>query len=433
MRKFVFPDTSIFLYFQPLEQIDLVDVLQCEAVELVIAPAVIEELERQGWDHPQLSLRKRAEYSLRKIRSWMQTSYGLIRPGVELTLCQGPKPETLREHHLDTRSRDDLLIANVLEYSRVHGEEAVLLLTHDVRRRLKAHRHHLQSVSLPADTMLPQAPVAPRDEEVEQRREVARFPIRAPQVELRFGNGSRMLDVSRREEEPLTAEMITTRLDELAVWYQEPLSFRESKVVPGTSDREATSMLVNAMLIPVTEFERYSRELGAFLAACEEWLKRRAEQMEFINRTARLDFELVNSGNAVAEGLVLTLTLPKRLRWLETLGDNKVPLAPQPPIPPRTHMEIVRESVSDLYRATVPPWSAGLEPAEIPVADSWLIEGQELRGLVDECLNHRAVRLPSVYATFADPEEISNFAISYVISERNSPEPVDGKLLVRVS
>ena len=433
MKKFVFPDTSIFLHFRPLDQIDLVGMLQCDAVELVIAPAVIEELERQGWDHPQLSMRKRAEYSLRKIRSWMQTSYGLIHPDVELTLCPGPKPVTLGEHHLDTRSRDDLLIANVLEYSQVHGHEGVLLLTHDMRRKLKAHRHHLQSTSLPAEVMLPQVQVASRGEDTELRRETARYQSRAPQVELRFGNGSRMLDVRPREEDALTAEMVAARLDELRVWCQEPLRFRESEAVAGIDDRGAVSMLANAMLIPEKEFERYSRESEAFLEACKEWLQCRAGVMDRIRRTVRLDFELVNSGTAVAEGLVITLTLPRRLRWLETLDDDEMPSEPEPPRPPRTHMEVVRDSISELYRATVPPWSAGLEPAEVPAADSWLLEGQELRGLIDECLHHRVVELPPVYAIFGDAEEISNFAISYVINERNTPEPVDGKLLVRVS
>jgi hypothetical protein len=42
------------------------------------------------------------------------------------------------------------------------------------------------------------------------------------------------------------------------------------------------------------------------------------------------------------------------------------------------------------------------------------------------------VKLPPAYAVFIDAEAVSTFAISYVISERNTPEPIDGKLLVRV-
>jgi hypothetical protein len=433
MKKFVFADTSIFLHFQPLDQIDLVEILQCDAVELVIPPAVTEELEQQGWDHPSLSIRKRAQYCLRKIRSWLQTSDGLIRPGVEVTFCQGPKEETLREHHLLTRSPDDLIIANVLEYRRVHGREAVVLLTHDVRRQLKAHRHDLESISLPAQTMLPQVQDTARVEVTEPRREHTRYEGRAPRVELRFANGSRMLDVRLREEDLLTDEMIVARLDELRVWCEEPMRFRQIKAMPGVGDREAVSMLTNALLIPEEEYERFDHQLETFLGACEDWLRKRAEMMDSMRRTVRLDFELVNSGNATAEGIVVTLVLPKKLRWLEVLGDGRLPEPPKPPEPPRTHMEIVRESLSELYRSTLPPWSAGLETVEVPLDDTWMVEGQELRGLIDECLDQRAVELQPVYAVFLDPEEMSNFAISYVINQRNAPEPVDGKLLVRIA
>ena len=433
MRKFVFPDTSIFLYFNSLDEIDLVEILQCDAVELVIAPVVLEELERQGWDHPQLSIRKRAEHSLRMIRTWMETSDGLIRPGVEMTLCQGARQETLHEYHLDTWRRDDLLMANVLEYGQAHGEEAVLLLTYDMRHKLKAHKLNLQTASLPAETMRPSAQAAPPGEGSGLRRDQATYPSRAPQVELRFENGSRMLEVRAKKETPITPELLTAQLDELRARCQEPLRFRQTMTRAGTDAREAFSMLANAMLIPEEEFERYRVELDSFLQTCETWLRRRAEVIKGIGRTVRLDFELMNSGGADADGLVLRLTLPKKLQWRETLGDDRIPEAPEAPQPPRTRTEIARESISQLYRATVPPWSAGLEPARPTVEDGWLIEGQELLGLVDACLQYRTVKLPPVYAVFTYPDEISNFAISYIINQRNAPEPVDGKLLVRVS
>jgi hypothetical protein len=429
MKKFVLPDTSIFLYFQSLDQLDLAEVLQCDAVELVIPPAVIEDLERQGWDHPRLSTRKRAENSLRTIRTWTEMNDGLVRPSVEVTLCYSPRPTTFQEHRLDANNRDDLIIASVLEYSQIHGVEAVMLLTDDVRRRLKAHRLNLQSVTLPPGTRLPPAEGALEDQVPGAQWEPTRQPRRGPQVELRFGNGSHMLEVRPKEEVWDTADMVAAQFAELRDQYQEPLRLREGKVMPGIDDREAASMLTNAMLYPQAEFERYRQEVQAFLGACEEWLQRRAEALSPTRRTVRLDLGLVNSGAAAAEGVVLTLALPKRLRWLETLSDDEMP---RPPKPPRTHMEMMNEAISDLYDAIILPWSAGFEPVEMSRADSWLVEGQELRGLVDVCLQHRTVKLPHAHAVFIDAEAVSTFAISYVINERNTPEPMDGKLLVRV-
>lgn len=428
MKKFVFPDTTVFLYFQSLDQFDLAEALECDAVELVIAPAVIEDLERQGWDHPRLSTRKRSENSLRTIRTWTEMNDGLVRPGVEVTLCYSPKQTTFQENRLDAHNRDDVLIASVLEYSQIHGTDTVLLLTDDVRRRLKAHRLNLQSISLPPGTRLPPAEGTGRDAEPGSRWEPSRQQRRAPQVELRFDSGSHMLEVRPKDKVLGSADMVAAQLAELRDQFQEPLRLRESRTMPGIDDREAASMLTNAILYPQEEFERYRQEIQVFLGTCEEWLQRRSEALSPTRRTVKLEFGLVNSGSAAAEGVVLTLSLPKRLRWLEGTGDK----VPQPPKPPRTHMEMMNEAISDLYDTTVLPWSAGFESVNVSKADSWLVEGRELRGLVDVCLPHRTVGLPPAYAAFVDAEAVSTFAISYVINERNTPEPIDGKLLVRV-
>lgn len=429
MKKLVFPDTTIFLYFQSLDQFDLAEVLESEAVELVIAPAVIEDLERQGWDHPRLSTRKRSENSLRTIRTWTEMNDGLVRPGVEVTLCYSPRQTTFEEYRLDPHNRDDVIIASVLEYSQIHGAEAVLLLTDDVRRRLKAHRLNLQSISLPPGTRLPPADGAIHEEASGARWEPARQTRREPQVELRFANGSHMLEVRPREELPSSTDMIAAQLAELQDQCQEPLRLREGKALPGLDDREVASMLTNALLYSQEEFERYRQDVQVFLASCEEWLRRRSQASSPARRTLKLDFGLINTGASAAEGVVLTLSLPNRLRWLEALGHGDMPV---PPKPPRTHMELMNEAVSDLYQKTVLPWSTGFDPVDMSMAESWLVEGRVLRGLVDVCLQHDSVRLPPAYAAFIDDPAVSTFAISYVINERNTPEPIDGKLLVRV-
>ena len=428
MKKFVFPDTTVFLYFQSLDQFDLAEVLECDAVELVIAPAVIEDLERQGWDHPRLSTRKRSENSLRTIRTWTEMNDGLVHPGVEVTLCYSPRQTTFQEYRLDAHNRDDVIIASVLEYSQIHGTDTVLLLTDDVRRRLKAHRLNLQSISLPPGTRLPPAEGTMQDDVTGSRWDPSRQQRRAPQVELRFDNGSHMLEVRPKEEILGSADMVAAQLAELRDQFQEPLRLRESKATPGIDDREVASMLTNAILYPQEEFKRYRQEVQVFLETCEEWLRRRSETLSPTRRTVRLEFGLANSGTAAAEGVVLSLSLPKRLRWLEGVGDK----VPQPPRPPRTHMEMMNEAISDLYNTTVLPWLAAFEPVDISKADSWLVEGRELQGLVDVCLQHRTVQLPPAYAAFIDVEAVSTFAISYIINERNTPEPIDGKLLVRV-
>lgn len=432
MKKFVFPDTSIFLNFHPLDQLDLAVILSCDSVELVLPPTILEELERLGWDHAQLSMRKRAQYNLRKIRGWMQSSDGLIRENVELTLSQAPKQTAFREHHLDSRNRDDIFLASVLDYRRIHGNDAVVLLTHDMRRKLKAHRFNLNVLSLPQEAQLPpvRETAAPDEAQAPDAPGAARG--RVPQVRLRFANGSRVTDVRQRDEDILTAETIKARMDELRLWCREPLQFRDARVVPGTDDREATSMLVNALMVPEEEFRRYEHEVDIFLRDCEAWLTSRAKVRDLLSRTVRLDLELINPGGAVAEGLVLSLSLPKKLSWHESLGDEGLPDRPQLPQPPRTHMELVRQSLDELYEATVPPWSVGLETVQVPVSENWLVEGQELRGLVDACPQLGTVSLEPIYARFVSAEEIANFAVSYVINQHNVTEPIDGRLLVRV-
>jgi hypothetical protein len=210
------------------------------------------------------------------------------------------------------------------------------------------------------------------------------------------------------------------------------MRLREIELEAGLDDREIASMLTNALLIPADEFERYGREVEDYLASCERWLARQAEVAEVLRRTIRLDFEVINTGSELSKGLVLTLTLPKKLKWREALADGTLPELPEAPELPRTHLEIVRRSLADLHRTTVQPWSTGLEPVDRPEADRWLLDGQEARRLVDECLPFRVVKLSPIYATFVEGEEISNFAVSYIINQKLAPEPFDGRLLVRI-
>ena len=131
MKKIVFPDSSIFLHFTPLDEIDLPQLFDCAEVEVLLALVVTEELVRHQWDHPAPELRQRAKETIRRVEKWLEGQRP-IRPGVTAGfLGRRPDSETMERHHLNWQRQDDVLLGTLFEYKQARPGKVVILLTGD--------------------------------------------------------------------------------------------------------------------------------------------------------------------------------------------------------------------------------------------------------------------------------------------------------------
>jgi hypothetical protein len=437
MKRIVFPDTNIFLHFESLDQIDLTNILECDEVELVLAPVVIEELDQQKWDHPRQGIRKRAESSLKRIRSWIAAEGSPIRSQMFARLGDNPLGETLEKNRLDPRSRDDRLIASALECKDTHGRDVVFVLTNDFGPGRKAESLDLQTIELSDDHKLPPVQDSDQKEIIKLRKELARYQSRAPNLELRFVNESDTIEVRLGQQLRISDEATKAKLDKLKLLRDQVLAgHREAEEQTSRNGLAALALSMGGG-IPAEEIERYKEEFEAFLEASEQYFPHWTEVENRRRRTVELNLKLLNSGHGIAEGIILILTLPDKLQWYKKSYRNLLPEEPTPPNPPRTRMEMLGAAMDSTF--VEPPFWA-LEDALASASRQALedrpvkqgIQGQELRWDIKECLHNRQIDLEPVYASFSDPGTISNFQIEYQIHERNTPDIITGKLLVRV-
>src|SRR6266568_3499621 len=140
---YCFLDTNILLEFQTFDEVEWPKVLNAKQVCLVLAPIVVHELDTHKTDYTNARRQKRARMLLPKITKLVEGEkivYKLpqVRHNVTLlVLPDGPFIDWKAEH-LDPMVNDDKLIASILEFTRQHPSEKVLLLSDDSGPRFKA-------------------------------------------------------------------------------------------------------------------------------------------------------------------------------------------------------------------------------------------------------------------------------------------------------
>ena len=131
MRTILIPDQSVLLYFSPLDQLDLPQLLDCTEVEVLFTLAVMEELIRLQWDHPVPKLQRRAKETIKRVEKWLENQR-FIGPGSHARFFgRRPDTETMSKNHLNWQRQEDILLGTILEYQQAQLAEVVILLTGD--------------------------------------------------------------------------------------------------------------------------------------------------------------------------------------------------------------------------------------------------------------------------------------------------------------
>lgn len=448
MKKVVFPDTNVFLHFRPLDEVDLPALLDCTEVELVITPVVLEELDEHKWAHSLPKIRKRADSSLKRIEAWVEDGTP-IRSGVTVTLhASEPKDETLEAHRLNWRSQDDRLFATILEYQEEQRDEDILLLAGDSGARLRIRNFGIATAQLPDDVKLPSAQDALQKINQELRQELATLRNRMPLLELRFAGEldgqtvelERQLTSAPSEMSDLFHEMVGEVKRKAALYLgDETPSEHLGPLDPLADIRKQVGKQISAManqsfVTPSQEeIERYRREVAAFPEKFDRYLRRHLSIANEHRRTIRIALELENSGGAPAEDVLLILTVPEKLQWRWEPEDSDFP---DPPEPPRTPRTLAQTLAGDFNALSVParfrdmPYMYMHDDLDLlsPIISE---SGLRLKWEIGSCRHHQAMTLDPLFVMFRDPEDISNFGIQYEVHEKNTPERVTGRLLVK--
>lgn len=448
MKKFVFPDSSIFLHFSPLDEIDLPKLVESAEVEVLLTLVVTGELVRHQWDHPVPDLRRRAKETLKRVGKWLEGQQA-IGPGVTASfISRQPGSETMERYHLNWQLQDDVLLGTLLEYKKARPDEAVILLAGDSDLALRAESLGIEAAEPPDEHILVEAEYALPEEKQSSRQDLARFRYRASDLSLSFAGGKDEIAVTIAPQldsltETMQAQLVAVvdkmrreaaqhQADDEAEASLEDLDTLASQVA------QASSAGGRSFLGGITEeeTERYLREVEHYPEKFERYLRRCLEMINVHRRTIRLDLEMENAGGASAENVLLMLTLPEQLEWHWQSSDRDMPAPPAPPTTPELEGQAVERSFHIGRVSSVPSdlHDRDYISGEALAGASPMIseEGTQIKWELGTYSHHQSRLLEPLYVRFRHAEGISNFAIAWEIREKNSSSPVRGHLLVSI-
>src|SRR5579872_1197745 len=190
MHKYVFLDTNVFEQFQPITDIDWLNLTGGERVTLLIPSSTIRELNEHKDGATRGRLRSKAAVALVQLKKYADQGLpAQIRDGVELNFRPQEPRIDFEAHHLDPKWDDDRLIASAVAFA-AEGQlvrELVLVATGDFGLELKLNdQTYVGVLPLPDELRLPAELDSDEKEMRNLQRRVRELESAAPDIVLTF-------------------------------------------------------------------------------------------------------------------------------------------------------------------------------------------------------------------------------------------------------
>ncbi len=436
---FVFPDTNTFLHYPPVDQIDWTGLLQVGSVVLVITPVVIRELNKHK-DFPRTSkVREHAAAALSRLHGWSEEAAPItIRSGVELEFRTNDPLIDFSAKNLSHNVADDHFIATVLEHKTEHPDRTHIIVTEDLGLKLKAKNFGFLVCQLPADKRL-------QDESLDSEKKINQLEAqlremknRIPVLSLAFPTGENWINISVREPQELTPELVRDAMAKLQSMHPKREQPKKSASVIKLGEIEIPVADFQGVNTSTEEITQYNDSLDKYYKEYESYLYSKQDFLNLQNRTVRIEIVLLNEGSCPAEDIEIFMHFPGGFALSE---EDKLPESPNPPKaprPPRTFTERMNDvfyspalnlpSVMDSY----------LTPRMMPIHRNVgypLIrrtKSYDVQIRVDKAKHGLVETLDPLFLTFDSTQDAGSFTIDYAIHAANLPEAVNGKLHVVV-
>ena len=416
--KVGFLDTTVFLSYSQVDQIDWCVVLDAEEVVLVVAPVVIRQLNRHK-DNPRTrKIRERAASALKKLERYSEQQPPLmVRDSVELRFRT---TEPVIDFAFDRLSRDiddDWLLATILEFRKESPASEIVLVTDDLGLKLKARAYQIQAQRLPEHLRLPEEtdPEQARIRELEE--EVRLLKLSVPELRLEFEDGK---DYFRVELTRLTPSSPATKAR-----LMEKVRVEHPRL---DSAFLAVDLIAGAVSVPA-EVTLYNHQLEQFFANYERHLEALDGFADSERRTVKLEIMVYNKGTCPAEDISVIIHFPETVQLLQ-----EPPKPPDPPLPPAKPTKVPRIA-PDTFRPSIPE-SAPASPSKTMWSNVSRPTFRSAAHQVDwhvKKINHGfSVSLDPLYIRFESWEAVKPFTVDYRVHAGNVPKMVTGQLHVIV-
>lgn len=428
MRKYVFLDTNVFEQFQPITDIDWLNLTQGERVTLLVASVTVRELNEHKDGAKRGRLRNKAAATLVQLKKYADQGLPVqLRDGVELNFRPQEPRIDFEAHRLDPKLADDRLIATAIAFVAEEqvASQRVLVASGDFGLELKIKdQNHIGVLPLPEALRLP----AELDDDEKQIRNlqsrIRELESAAPDIILTFNDDRSYAAVEiglHRDEEQIEP-------DEIIRQERSKRPFLQGRVPQAINGWQFTR------LAAPEDLDKYNEELDAYFQKLAKWLHAERSLREWFLTTAKLDFKVTNKGGAPGTSMHIDLHFPD---GFGVLSENELPKTPTRPEPPAMPHERIAAALSsfnigpsfDHYRS--PSFDIG-QPQNAWLSSVKKTNSYVVRFEVKSLKHTLSEVLPSVYIHFENATEARGFQIDYNVVAGNHPFPFKGELNVEV-
>ena len=413
----IFLDTNIFLHFTSFVEIDWLKICQDRECKIVIAPVVIDELDKYKVKNDDKG--KRARKALKKIEECVDSNSFEISKNVELEVIpKRPQRSTFKVHQLDPEEQDNQLIASIIEYQSHIDEKNISLCSNDIGPRLRSKPFGINIIKLPESYLLPE-----KDDAVEKQlkgllKENALLKSRIPKPLLQFENGKDYIEIQIVKNEIDKVTYVKNGMLDIKSRYTN-MSFEDK-----SKSYNPLATFASLSLITKEQIERYNMNLNEFYLNYEDYLQSMSEYEMKSSLSIKIELFLANEGNVPAEDVDIYCHFPDGFELIEEDEFEDPPEEPNPPSTPKTFYENIgnfnfRPYIPNIGAQTMPK----LNKPNIKKTNSYDVD------FFRKSAKHYTIYpLDVLFAAYDKYSEMNNFHIDYKIVAGNVPEPVTGRL-----
>jgi hypothetical protein len=380
--KILFTDTNAFLQVRDLKDLPWTTLFSdVEAIDLMVAPRVIEELDRHKTSTNQRR-RDRARGALHAIeKASLSSDLALtIREQpvrVRIVISRAPHFDWPAHPTLDPAKADDQLVAEAISFGQ--GAE---IFSHDAGPRIRARVMKLKAHEPPADWLLPDEKTDDQRKITKLERDIEALSNRTPRISAGFD----AIDDTTSDitlVQPILKPLAPDVADELSAAY---LAAHPPANMSGTDNRFLRSLGA----ISESDAERYQSKYSTFEASVRDYYQNLHKRVQRVGLVMGICYFVKSEGGAAAEGLRIEFDLTGNASLIADRVDASRFVGlfkePQPPDEPR--------SASDFHSLLphAPSFTDVMSPRD-PVAFYWFDRpkvGSKHSAL--QCQDFRAMR-----------------------------------------
>lgn len=429
-----FLDTNVLLHYRALNELDWLQGLSAQTVKLKIPAVVVGELDKKKFEATG-KIRARAMTVIKMLQRLSPHGDRVaLRNGVELDFVDCPASFDYAAHHLDVSSKDDQLLACVLEYSKHNAADKVMVVTADLGLKLKASHRGLTVIAPPENSKIPEE-ADPNEKRIQElERELLELKRAAPQLDLAFADGLTHWSVSLS---PTTRNPDQVQEGKRRIREKHPLWNTASSPSVIASESRLGVFLDIGRLFSVSPqaIDTYNERLNDFYKEYDNWLEICDFHQMILSRQIRLDICVQNTGTKPAEDVELFLHFPDGFLLLAEEDCKSPPNEPIPPDRPKSGLD----EYSNLGRFRMPdirPMAHDLQvgpPSNVSNPRIRETNSFEVGFDVQRVKHNLPVPLDPLFVLFRERDSVQSFGIDYQMHAANLPKPVQGRLDVIVA